>query len=319
MQKLLTFTFLCFIWSSLSAQHEPIQPYEDLGIKVKVLTLSNGKYQESFPNDTLQPIGSVMFNRVTGEIVTVLERDTSLGEYSLKPTVSSRWLSPDPLAAEFPEWSPYNFVLNNPIRYIDPDGMAPEDPIVKNGKLVGYRVEAGQGPTQIASDLNSIETQLAYGYILENTQASYLDIVDSNPGKFEQVGDVNDVNDSGFKALDVNLGDEISLSTLISREEGIGQRKTEISMNDKSITKIDKTVDSLEGVKDGQVRSYNLSRDHGLQNDKSDPGTGLGIVRGLILDRKDKEIKQTQNNINRLNSTKDSLNKANEKLRQGSN
>ena len=34
----------------------------------------------------------------------------------------SVWLSVDPLAAKYPSWSPYTFVMNNPILFIDPDG-----------------------------------------------------------------------------------------------------------------------------------------------------------------------------------------------------
>ncbi len=34
----------------------------------------------------------------------------------------ARWLSLDPLAAEYPSLSPYDFVANNPIKFIDPDG-----------------------------------------------------------------------------------------------------------------------------------------------------------------------------------------------------
>ena len=42
------------------------------------------------------------------------------------------FLSVDPLADQFPGYTPYNYTLNNPIKLIDPDGRAPQD-IIING------------------------------------------------------------------------------------------------------------------------------------------------------------------------------------------
>src|SRR6056297_1497191 len=40
----------------------------------------------------------------------------------------ARFLSVDPLAGEMPEWGSYTYTFNNPLKYIDPTGMGPEDP-----------------------------------------------------------------------------------------------------------------------------------------------------------------------------------------------
>src|SRR5699024_1832092 len=73
---------------------------------------------------------------------------------------AGRWLSPDPLAEEFPEWSPYNFAKNNPIRYVDPDGRAPVDWVDKNGNLV-YDPNANNGKGGFTQYATSTDKNIA--------------------------------------------------------------------------------------------------------------------------------------------------------------
>ena len=53
-----------------------------------------------------------------------LDSETGLYYYGARyynPRLSI-WYGVDPLAEKYPSWSPYNYTLNNPVNYIDPDG-----------------------------------------------------------------------------------------------------------------------------------------------------------------------------------------------------
>jgi hypothetical protein len=103
--------------------------FKQHGFTKEPLTLSNGSYNEFFNNDEVVQIGTVLLNTKTNKVTDFIKEDT---DTTYKAELSSRWLSIDPLAAKYPEWSPYVFVKNNPIIRIDIDGR--EDFLVKQIK-----------------------------------------------------------------------------------------------------------------------------------------------------------------------------------------
>jgi len=96
------------------------QPFARFGVKVEVLSLSNGRYPEFFPNDSLRRVGSVVYNRRLHRIAYLLPPDSLLGR--AKSEVTSRWWVVDPHAENYVNITPYAYVANNPVNHTDPDG-----------------------------------------------------------------------------------------------------------------------------------------------------------------------------------------------------
>lgn len=166
MKKLLLFFTLFVSFVSTKAQDNPFAEY---GYTPTVATLSQGQFNESFDNDTIVQIGSVLFNTKSKQIVAFVEYDTLYSEATLEPDIVSRWMSPDPLAAKYPGLSPYNFVDNNPITFIDPDGreiyIYSSD---KNKKPILY-----QPNMKVIGDAQQQQTIAALNYISNSGSDSY--------------------------------------------------------------------------------------------------------------------------------------------------
>lgn len=119
MKKILTLLVLLTLYQAINAQN----PFEQFGHKGKILTATNGRFNEFHDLDSVVQIGSIMLHVHKNIIVGYAPIDTT--NYMPSPTVISRWLSPDPLSEKLYSQSPYSFSLNNPILFVDPDGQFP--------------------------------------------------------------------------------------------------------------------------------------------------------------------------------------------------
>lgn len=88
-------------------------------LEKEIVTLYDGKYDEIHIKERYRKVGKVLVDMETEKIVGFAVEDS----LDFQPEVLSRFPSIDPAANEYPGISPYAFVNNNPIRYIDPDGQ----------------------------------------------------------------------------------------------------------------------------------------------------------------------------------------------------
>ena len=100
----------------LQAQHSEGNPFARLGYKADVYTF--GEKEEFHDQETIVEIGEVLFNTKTNEVVGFVNGADSLIE--LKPELQS--MSIDPQCEKYYSISPYAYCMNNPVKYIDPNG-----------------------------------------------------------------------------------------------------------------------------------------------------------------------------------------------------
>ncbi len=123
-----------------------------------------------------------------------------------------KFLSVDPIANEYPFYSTYHFAGNMPIFAKDLDGREPD---VINGKLVGYRIKADQGPTHIAKDINNPDNQKKYGYCLIEP-IEWTELIDDSAnqiywGAQNISGDRYDKHNDDYKHVAIHPGELVNI------------------------------------------------------------------------------------------------------------
>jgi len=231
------------------------------------------------------------------------ERDTEFGlnwdhyGFRMYDSAIARFTGVDPIADQFAHLSVYNYADNSPISNIDLHGL--QAFFAGDGRLLGYRVQAGQGPTQIAKDINDNHSNKTKG------EVKWQSVVLDNFPKFSNVtngeGEIFDENNSDYKSGNLQEGDVLKIDDgfdgLIDEQNGVIAEG--------------KAVQGEINVAQGELNELNARFEDAarlttedLKGDKKDGAAGAalaGAIKQIFLRRK--QVKK-QNEINKLSNEK---------------
>ena len=157
----------------------------------------------------------------------------------------ARFLSVDPLAGEMPEWGSYTYTFNNPLKYIDPTGMGPENigvdgkgnVVFDDGKNDGnlYLVNPEAGELNSLEDLRANSTQLTQNHEWVGSEDEMINYVKSQWSKS------GNGMDHLLSVIDIRIGKNKSgfaVNAFKGREIASGKREENANTLDKMYLKI---------------------------------------------------------------------------------
>jgi RHS repeat-associated protein len=139
-----------------------------------------------------------------------LDEETGLYYYGARyyDPRTSLWQSVDPLAGRYPSWSPYNFTLNNPLTFIDPDGR----------KVVFAKGASEEFKKQFAAAVQYLNENKLSGMLaeLEKSDIVYTIQEGNNRGSFDP--NTNTITWDPTMGVLTNEGVVLSPTTVLNHE-----------------------------------------------------------------------------------------------------
>jgi len=282
-------------------------PFVKRGYNVLVATSSKGEYAEFHDQADIVEIGSVLFNARTNEVVALL----SEGETTIDISSATTAMTIDPFCEKYYWISPYAYVANNPLKYIDPDGRsiwiyykddngkeqhfvfngsnhadAPENQFVTNALIAyDYNVSNKTGKNLVAAATDeSIQMNLR-----ENRSS-----VESTGSKFNKnTGEHTQIVWDPSEAISVPGGHTISPATVLEHEadhamSAITNPKEHLKKSEKGSDKTYGTLeerrvmsgsDSQTGIANGEYPAGYVRPDHTGNSVKVNTPISNGVLR----------------------------------------
>jgi len=143
-----------------------------------------------------------------------LRHGLNLYDYSARymESTTGRFTSVDPLAEKYYSWSPYAYCFNNPLRFIDPTGMAPDDGDPEKKRPNEFSLEISKDIKQYLNAWSQM-MKSAFSQMQYNAGLHYNQINSENPEILEDAS-----NKRVQSAEDINTVNEILVTPIPAGE-----------------------------------------------------------------------------------------------------
>jgi hypothetical protein len=277
MKRTILFFSILLVAGAIHAQ----KVFKKYGVDKESVTLSKGRYVETFTNEEVMRIGTVLFNTKTNKVVEFLDEETA--DMAYKEEYSSRFMTMDPLAEKYPWLSPYSYCANNPVRYIDPTGMD------------WYQADNGNVMWRRSQDADYTDDD---GNVWQNIGTEYLMSAGKNLILFKQHenenGELSLYSTTDRKEIGGYLGQKWSDANPLT-EKGLENVYPEFDVIAigrglvNTLSKVAVTSATKEGTSliplglgsTGRVTATNLSEELAMKEIMSNPNLGQVVMTGM--------------------------------------
>ena len=283
------------VYDNTTGQPKQVNAYYPFGLQIA--TLSSNSPSTNSPNEYLY----------NGKMA---QDELGLNWYDygarMYDAVVGRWWSVDPLAEKYRRWSPYNYCMDNPIRFIDPDGMMVGDPL-KNMKIRDNRASNLFGQVRTKDGVPNSKNHQGFDYdspigtealAVKGGKISQVDnIDDSDYGMSVTIEYTNDNGDSEFAfyahmdKITVSAGEEICEGDLV----GLTGASGNADQNDSHLHfEVRSVISPGKGLVNRLSPNVVTNTVFFSQND-SQTQTSTGVIK---IEKNQSGIKATKQNIN---------------------